>query len=164
MTNDESVVRHQLLQRLRGEGAHLSFDDAVTDFPLDRINEKPPNVPYSPWHLLEHLRRSQEDILKFMLEPDYESPAWPQGYWPARGAHTDPAGWQTTVDEFQADLERVIEMVEDPDLDLSAEIPHAPGYTYVREFMLIIDHNAYHIGEFAILRQVMGTWPEGRQA
>jgi len=23
-------------------------------------------------------------------------------------------------------------------------------------------HNAYHLGEFAILRQVMGTWPPGR--
>jgi hypothetical protein len=24
------------------------------------------------------------------------------------------------------------------------------------------DHNAYHVGEFAILRQVMGTWPADR--
>jgi hypothetical protein len=24
----------------------------------------------------------------------------------------------------------------------------------------VADHNAYHVGEFAILRQVMGTWPQ----
>jgi hypothetical protein len=24
---------------------------------------------------------------------------------------------------------------------------------------IIGDHNAYHLGEFAILRQVMGSWP-----
>ena len=46
----------------------------------------------------------------------------------------------------------------DPDIDLSSEIPHAPGYTYLREVLLVADHNAYHIGEFSILRQVMGTW------
>jgi hypothetical protein len=30
----------------------------------------------------------------------------------------------------------------------------------LREFLLVADHNAYHVGEFAILRQVMGTWPK----
>jgi hypothetical protein len=28
----------------------------------------------------------------------------------------------------------------------------------LREILLVADHNAYHIGEFAVLRQVMGTW------
>jgi hypothetical protein len=28
----------------------------------------------------------------------------------------------------------------------------------------VADHTAYHVGEFAILRQVMGTWPAGRPA
>jgi hypothetical protein len=27
---------------------------------------------------------------------------------------------------------------------------------------VVADHNAYHVGEFAILRQVMGTWPPDR--
>jgi hypothetical protein len=29
--------------------------------------------------------------------------------------------------------------------------------------LLVADHNAYHIGEFAIMRQVMGTWPKNRR-
>ena len=33
----------------------------------------------------------------------------------------------------------------------------------VREILVVTDHNAYHIGEFAILRQVMGTWPVKRE-
>ncbi len=32
----------------------------------------------------------------------------------------------------------------------------------VGEVLLVADHNSYHIGEFAILRQVMGTWPGNR--
>ncbi len=50
-------------------------------------------------------------------------------------------------------------MVVDPRTDLVAPIPHAQGYTVLREILLVADHNAYHIGEFAILRQVMATWP-----
>lgn len=162
MTNDQGQIREQILERLRGHGAHLSFDDAVADYPMDRINDYPPNVPYTPWHLVEHLRRAQEDILKFMLDPDYESPAWPEGYWPDPEAETGASGWTESVQGFRRDLAELQSMAADPQLDLSSEIPHAPGYTYVREFTIVIDHNAYHIGEFAILRQVMGTWPEGR--
>jgi hypothetical protein len=34
-------------------------------------------------------------------------------------------------------------------------------YTVLREILLVADHNAYHIGEFAVLRQVMGMWRDG---
>ena len=30
-----------------------------------------------------------------------------------------------------------------------------------RELLIVSEHNTYHIGELAILRQVMGTWPKG---
>jgi hypothetical protein len=43
-----------------------------------------------------------------------------------------------------------------------ATIPNTPGHTILREVRLVGDHNAYHIGEFVILRQVMGTWPSDR--
>jgi hypothetical protein len=46
-----------------------------------------------------------------------------------------------------------------------ADLPHTTGYNILREVLLVADHNAYHIGESAILRQVMGTWaPEYRDA
>lgn len=80
------------------------------------------------------------------------------GYWPAEDAEADPAAWQTTIDSFRADVRALEEMVRDPATDLCTDLPHAEGYTVLREILLVADHNAYHIGEFAILRQVMGTW------
>ena len=156
---DDQILRKQILQLLAGRNAHYTFDDAVADFPLEAINTRPPNVPYTPWHLVEHLRIAQWDILEFMRDPAHVSPEWPKGYWPDPEATTNAAGWTTTLDAFRADLDAVQEMVRDESLELTAEIPHAPGYTYLREFLLVADHNAYHVGEFAILRQVMGTWP-----
>jgi hypothetical protein len=29
----------------------------------------------------------------------------------------------------------------------------------MREILVVTDHNAYHVGEFAIMRQAMSTWP-----
>ena len=44
----DQIMREQLLAALRGGHAHMEFDEAVAKFPLDYINHKPPNVPYTP--------------------------------------------------------------------------------------------------------------------
>jgi hypothetical protein len=154
----DKVLREELLHLLRGGNAHLSFDDAVADFPMDAINRRPPNVPYTPWHLLEHLRLAQWDILDFVRNPNYQEMQWPDDYWPAPDAEADAAAWDKTLATFRADLKAVEDLVNDPQTDFSATIAHGDGQTILREILLVADHNAYHIGEFAILRQVMGTW------
>lgn len=157
-------MREQLLNLLRGKGAHMTFDEAVADMPIDAINARPPNVPYTFWHLVEHIRIAQWDILEFVRDPDHVSPEFPVGLWPARNATADQEQWFASIAAVQADLQAMQDLTADPDLDLLAEIPHAPGYTYLREILLVADHNAYHVGELAILRQVMGLWPADHDA
>jgi len=65
---------------------------------VEFINTKPPNVSYTPWHLIEHLRLAQWDILEFVRDPDHVSPKWPEGYWPDPDAEADAGEWQRTVD------------------------------------------------------------------
>ncbi len=151
-------MRDRLVYVLEGNGAHMALEEAVADFPMAEINTKPPNVPYSFWHLLEHIRICQWDILEFTRDPVHVSPEFPVGLWPAEDATTDAAGWNATLDAIRSDLAEVIALARDESLDLTAELPHAPGYTYLREILLVADHNAYHTGEFAILRQVLGLW------
>jgi uncharacterized damage-inducible protein DinB len=158
MSTDE-IVRQQVLELLRGGHAHMPFDAAVADFPMDQINTRVPHGVYTPWHLLEHIRLTQRDILEFMTNPHYDEPKWPLEYWPARDAMATPAQWQATIDGFHADLTAIEALVRDPNTDLAARIPQGTGQTPLREFLLVADHTTYHLGEFAILRQVMGTWP-----
>lgn len=159
----DQILRDQLLRLLRGGNAHMTFDQAVADYPLEQANRQPPNSSYSPWHLLEHIRLAQWDILEFTRNPNHVSPPWPEGYWPPDGEQADAARWQKTLDDFRADLKALEDIVQNPDTDFFAPIPHAPTYTILREVLLVADHNAYHIGEFAALRQVMGTWPANHE-
>jgi hypothetical protein len=158
--DSDKVAREQLLNLLRGGNAHMSFDQAVANFPIDKINRMPPNVPYTPWQLIEHIRIAQWDILEFIRNPEHVSPSWPEGYWPEREAEAGEIGWHQTIQSFRDDLQALQDIVADPAVDLYAPIPHAKDYTIFREILVVSDHNAYHIGEFAILRQVMGTWPQ----
>lgn len=157
------ILREQLIELIDGHGAHLPFDAAVADFPDDAINRRPPNVPYTPWHLLEHIRIAQRDILDYIRDRAYLAPNWPEDYWPARDATATPEQFALTVEGFRSDAMALRELVADPATDLLATIPDTPGHTILREVRLVGDHNAYHLGEFAILRQVMGTWPPDRE-
>ncbi len=158
----EDVVREQILALLNGGNAHMTFEEAIADFPVASINTVFPNSTYTPWHLLEHLRISQWDILDFIRNPNYQEMEWPKDYWPPQDQQATPADWERTIQSFQVDMRALQEIVKDPKTDLYARIPHGTGQTIFREMLLVADHNAYHIGEFAIMRQVMGTWGERR--
>lgn len=160
---DAEGLRRDVVALLRGGGAHMPFEDAVAAFPTDRCDEPPPNVPYTPWRLLEHVRLTQRDILLYITSDAYAEPAWPDAYWPAPDARTHGAAWEETLAGFRADLAELVALASDPALDLTAPLPHGRPHTYLRELLLVADHNAYHVGELAILRQVMGAWPPGRE-
>jgi hypothetical protein len=51
----------------------------------------------------------------------------------------------------------------DPAVDLYAVLEGTPGHTVLRELTIVGNHNSYHLGEFAALRQVMDTWPAGHR-
>ena len=151
----DRALREHLLYLLRGGGAHLDFDSAVADFPLELVNEKAEGVPYTPWQLLEHVRIAQWDIVGFSRDAGHASPKWPEGYWPAPDSRADAEAWSKTVEAVRAGLRQMADMLEDPAADLYAPIPHGDGQTILREALLVADHNAYHLGALVMLRRVL---------
>ncbi len=155
----DSELRNQLVKMLTVQQAHMGLEDAVKNFPAKDFNTRPPNVEYTFWHLLEHLRITQWDILDYCRNPNYKTIEWPRDYWPAKDATTDAAGWQHTLDQFKADVGELVAIVKNPQTDLYAPIPHgSDGHNILREVLVVADHNAYHIGELGILRQVVKNW------
>jgi hypothetical protein len=159
--NKEGIARGELSALLRGGNAHMTFEEVTDDFPLSQVNRKAPHMPYSPWHILEHMRRAQRDIVAFIQTPGYVSPEWPQGYFPSPSEKVEETGWRKTIRAFLSDRAALEKMAADPETDLFAPIAHAKDYTIYREILLAADHNAYHIGELAFMRQVMQAWPPG---
>jgi DinB superfamily len=155
-------AREEILYLLRGGNAHMSLDEAVADYPMASINTPFPNGMYTAWHLLEHMRLTQADILDFIRNPSYAEREWPRDYWPPQDRMAAPDEWRRTLDAFREDARALQAIVADPATDLYARIPHGDGQTIFREMLVVADHNAYHLGEFAIMRQVMGTWQPGR--
>lgn len=116
-------------------------------------------MPHSPWEILEHLRIAQHDILDFCVNPRYVEMKWPDDYWPPASAPPSDAAWQTSIEAYRRDRASLQALAEKPDIDLLARIPRGSGQTYLRELLLVIDHNAYHLGELVTVRRILGAWP-----
>lgn len=158
-TNDH--LRAQLVDLLREGNAHMSFAEAVADFPEAMINARPRNVDYSFWQLLEHMRMTQRDILEYLTNPAYKEGEWPRDYWPAPYARATRQEWDASVAAFTNDRDCLIAIASDEATDLLAIVPSHAEHTTLRELLVVADHNAYHIGELAILRQTESAWGPG---
>lgn len=153
-------MRSHLLSLLREEHAHASFERAVKNMPAELCGRRPEGFPHSPWELLEHLRIAQWDILEYVLNPDHVSPEFPSGYWPKSPEPPDAAAWDKSVSDFRADAARLAALIEDESNDLTAPIAFANNATFLRQALMTADHNAYHVGQLVMARQLLGAWGE----
>ena len=151
-------LREHVIYLLDGGGAHARFNDAVKDMPENLRGVKPNGLPHSAWMLLEHLRLAERDILEFSRNPKYESPKWPEGYWPRTEAPPNAVAWNKSVQQFRKDLKAMQDLVANPRRDLYARIPWGDGQTILREALLLADHNAYHVAQLIDVRRLLGVW------
>ncbi len=153
-------IREQVLSLLRGGNAHVTFDQALKDFPAKLRGVKPDGAEHTAWELPEHIRIAQWDILEFSRSSKHVSPEWPRGYWPKTNKPPNGDAWEKSIASFKKDLKAVEKLIEDPKSDLYAKIPHGTGQNILREALLIADHTAYHLGQIVLMRRLLGAWPE----
>jgi hypothetical protein len=153
-SNSDKALRDHALYVLRGEGAHVTFEDFVASFPSELCGRRLDGLPYTAWQVLEHMRIAQWDILEFSRNPKHVSPKWPEGYWPKQQVGTREL-WQESVETFRSDLKQMENLVADLSTDLLARIPHGTGQTILREALLVADHNSYHLGALVVIGRIL---------
>jgi uncharacterized damage-inducible protein DinB len=159
MTTD-APFREQIARLIGWEDAHASLDDVIEDLEPALRAKQPAGLPYSPWQLLEHLRITQHDILDFCRNPAYQELEWPADYWPASPAPPSDQAWDDSIAALRQDREALQALALDTSIDLTDRIPHGSGQTYLRELVLVADHNAYHVGQLVVVRRLLGAWDD----
>lgn len=151
-------LRQHVLRVLDWQDAHVGFDAAVANVPASVRGTMPEGLPYSPWQLLEHMRLTQHDILEFCRNPAYVEQRWPDDYWPPTPTPPTPTAWDRSIAGFRDDLKALKQLAVDPTLNLFDRVPQGDGQTYLRELLLVADHNAYHLGQLVAVRRCLGIW------
>ncbi len=159
MNNNQAdqIVRNQLISFLKDRNAHVNSEDVLLDFPMEHINSRIDGIEYTPWQLLEHMRLTQRDIIDFIEDTNYQTPDFPAGYWPEKQL-SDPELWNTSIQLFFDDLDHLEGIVKDPNVDLYQSMPAGDKYSVFREILIVMDHNAHHLGQLILFRKHFGAW------
>ena len=149
-------LRRTLERLLDWEDAHVGLESVVEGIPAELQAKRPDGLPYSAWQLLEHIRLTQRDILDFCRDPRYVEPRSVSEYWPAAAEPPSPRAWDESIAAILADREAMKRIARDS--DLFAAVPQGTGQTFLREVVLLADHNAYTLGQLVVVRRLLGAW------
>jgi uncharacterized damage-inducible protein DinB len=144
---------------LAWEQAHAPLVRAVEGLAPALHGKRPRDFPHSAWELLDHIRRTQRDLLAFCTNPAYQEPKWPEDYWPDGPVPPSDSAWAECVAAIRADAQALADFTVKNAGSLTDEIPHGTGQTYLRTVLLAVDHTSYHVGQIIAVRRLLGDWP-----
>ena len=160
MTHDTTGAWRAIIASSLGwQEAHATFEAAVEGVPVHLRGRRPDAFPHSAWELVDHIRRTQADLVEFMTNADYVAPKWPDEYWPSDPAPRSEQEWDDCVVAVRRDRERLEALAMDESLDLTTRIPWGEGQTWLRTILVAVDHTAYHVGQVIAVRRLLGAWP-----
>jgi uncharacterized damage-inducible protein DinB len=144
---------------LTWDQAHAPLDRAVEGLSPALRGKRPSNFPHSAWELLDHIRRTQRDLLEFCTNPKYHEPKWPDDYWPGSPEPPNDAAWAECLAAIRADARALADFTTRNAATLTEKIPHGTGQTYLRTILVAVDHASYHVGQIVAVRRLLGAWP-----
>ena len=155
MLNDQPLRAH-LAALLTSEAAHINFDPAAANFPDDLQGKLPANAAHTPWQVLEHMRITQRDILDRLGNANHRSLKFPDEYWPPAAAPRKTESWDASVAAFHAGQKALAEVIVKA--NLFGKTRPGGDNILIDDLLMLVDHNAYHLGELILLRRLLGAW------
>lgn len=134
---------------LEGGSAYEPFNEAVAG--LEQARNFQHKTLRTPWQIVEHMARCIEDVLDFIENPSYQEPKLPDEYW-AEKKDASREEWRKQLKRYRSALDRLQNKLKTK--GLFDTMPTDSNKTILREALLVADHNAYHIGQLAMLAQL----------
>ncbi|HET8810638.1 MAG TPA: DinB family protein [Flavobacteriaceae bacterium] len=152
-------MKEQLAKHLKGGEAFQPIDHFLKEIPFEKLGIRPNGLPYSFYELFYHIAFAQKDILDFIVSDEYKTPQWPDDYWPENQAPKNEKEWQQLISDYVVTRQELIDLVQNENNELSKPIKNGNGQTLHREILLVLEHNAYHTGQLAMILRLLNIQP-----
>ena len=153
--NSHRITREQIVQQLEGGQAFLKIEELLEEIDFEDLGKRPAGLPYSFYEQFFHMRVAQFDILDFTRNAYYEPKDWPEEYWPVEPAPDSKEEWEELKASFLKERDEMMNLVLDESNGLNKPLKHGDGQTLLREALLVLQHNAYHTGQLAIIYRLL---------
>lgn len=147
-------LKKTLLNHIEGGEAFMPVEEMLKKIEFERLGERPKDLPYSFYELFYHMWFTQRDILNYCIREKYEPYDWPDDYWPKEKEPKKKEDWKGLKNAFFDDRKAFINLLSTSELD--EPVPSNLNHSFLREALLVIEHNAYHSGQLLIILRHLG--------
>jgi hypothetical protein len=154
MTKNDGILEKTIGCALSGEGAHAASHNVFEGLDWKLAGSRPAGAPHSLFQLLQHLIYWQDWVIKWLDGKTPSIPKHASGSWPRSVSPASEEEWKRAVKDFRQGLD-ALERASG-----GAELLVKRGKKSRLEMLVTIaSHNSYHLGQAALLRQMLGAWP-----
>jgi uncharacterized damage-inducible protein DinB len=154
MATDRTVLYRTTSTALSGKNSHVEAAKVLAGLDWKLAGARPKGAPHSVFQLVNHVTYWQEWAVKWLDGRNPRAPRHAAGSWPGGVSPASRAEWGRAVRRFRAAL---------ADLDRRARrgdpLARHGTMTCLEMLHLIGSHTSYHVGQVALLRQMLGAWP-----
>ena len=153
---DEGTLRRAVGEAFHLRGAHVDPEAVLAAFGPQHVGVVPEGFTHSAYQLLEHMRLSLADQWDYCTRADYPERQWPADYWP-KNSELGPGDWNRATSGYLALVEQFSTLALEGDLSAAVPTARKKTHTVLRGILLMLDHNAYHLGQLVSLGKALGT-------
>lgn len=155
--NSHRITREQIVQHLEGGQAFLTIEDLLGEIRFEDLGKRPTGLPYSFYEQFFHMRVAQFDMLDFTRNTYYEPKEWPDEYWPVEPAPESEKEWESLKNSYLKERNEMMNLILDETNGLNKPLPHGEGQTLLHQALMLLQHNAYHTGQLAIIYRLLNN-------
>jgi len=153
--NKDQQIRIQLVNLLKQGNAFRPLSQLFETIPYEITGEKAEGFSHTVWELAEHIRLALHDLVEYSKDSHFQSPPWPEGYWPEKPEPRSKTEWHETITQIRKAMDEMIELVEDPSNDLFEPFAANKDHNLLRQATIAAEHTAYHGGQIAMLSKAL---------
>jgi uncharacterized damage-inducible protein DinB len=154
MTKNDEILATAVVQALSGKGAHVESRGVFEGLDWKLSGIRPAGTPHTLFQLLNHLVYWQNWVVKWLEGNAPLVPKHASGSWPGSAEPASRKEWADAVRAFSQGLDALDRGSRTADL-----LAKRGRKCRLEMLQTIASHNSYHLGQAALLRQMLGAWP-----
>ena len=152
----EAAVLETLVAGVSGKGAHVDTERALDGLDWQLAGRAVPGVPYTILQSANHIIFWNGYTLAHLAGQTPRPPEHAADGWPGAAAPASREEWGAFVRAYQASLAALAEAMR---ARRFTEIQPTRARTRLDVLRAMTNHVSYHVGQIALLRRMLGSWP-----
>lgn len=146
-----------IINGLHGKNSHVNPKKAIEGLTPENARKKPDNSNHSCWELLYHIVVWQEAIFEAIEgnKVDWQEVSKIHN-WPSDEYLSKDSNYPNLVNKFFQGISKAEKLANS--VDLHTPMPAWTEAPVIQAFIVLLQHNSYHLGQIVTTRKNLGFW------